>query len=305
MAEDDRVRHLHHRCFHVQREQDAFVFCLGDFVLKERVQRFGGHVCRVNNGTRGVGNALFQDSFATGCFKNDLGSRGFVQRCGHFVREEVTARHGCHACFRVGHPLAHAVRVVLCEFLNRTCGATVRVAFAQNGVHSGTLDRVVTGTGLFFFVCCGRFGIVGQIIALTLKFLDRCNQLRNRSRDVRQFDHVGMGKLHQLTQFCQVVILFLCVCQTLGEGRDNAASQRNIFNTDGHARGGSKAANHWKKRMGRKFRCFVYLCIHNIWRCLFSHDPSPLLRLRTSSRTGRNGLPDVTIRPSGLRIFLC
>jgi len=70
--------------------------------------------------------------------------------------------------FAVSRPVTHAVRVLLCKALNGFGGATVRVTFAQNRVHSGTLDAVIAGADLFFRVGGWRFGIVGQGVALAL-----------------------------------------------------------------------------------------------------------------------------------------
>ena len=60
MAKDDRVGHLHHCCFQVQRKQDAGLFRSGDLFVKERTKRRGRHEGRVNDSTGRKIDPVFQ-----------------------------------------------------------------------------------------------------------------------------------------------------------------------------------------------------------------------------------------------------
>ena len=272
VTEDDRVRNLHHRGLHVQREQNALFLGLLDFLGQERVQRLGGHVGRVDHGALGVGHALFQDGLATCGFQDDLGGGGLVQRRGHLVGGEIARRHRRHAGLAVGGPFAHAVRVGLGVFLHRDGGPAVRVAFAQDRVHGGTLDRVVLGADGLFFFGFRLVGIIGQRVSLRLQFLHRRDQLRDGSGDVGQLDDVGFGRLHQFAQHGQVIGDALVFGQGLREGRDDATGQGDILGADRHARGGGEGLNDRKQRGRCELRRFVYLCIHNIGGFAVSHD---------------------------------
>ena len=90
VTKDDRVRDLHHRGFHVEREQRAFVLGLGDLVREERIERFGGHECSIHHRASGKADAVFQNRFRSiSGDMHDLGGCFTSQRRRGFVREEI------------------------------------------------------------------------------------------------------------------------------------------------------------------------------------------------------------------------
>ena len=208
MAENDRVRNLHHRCFHVQREQRAVFLGFFDLLGQKFIQRLRRHERCVDHGARRESHAVFQHGLGpVSRNMNDSSGTGLgVGQCqGFLVGKEITAGHGGYFGFAVLGPCAHRMRVGHSVFLNRCRSAAVRVALAQHGVYSRSLDRVIGGAGLLFSVGAGGFGIVGQRVALGLQFLDGGNQLRNRSGDIGQLDHVGIRCFHQASHRGQII----------------------------------------------------------------------------------------------------
>ena len=171
------------------------------------------------------------------------------------------------------------MRVLLGIVLHRPRRAAVAVAFAQNRVHGRALDRVIARADRLFLVGRGFFGVVRNVVALRLQLFDGCHQLRDRSRDVGQFDDIRIRRLHQLAQSGQIIGDALRVCQVLGEGRQNTARQRNILgaNTDTRRRG--KLANDGQKRRAGQFRRFVYNGIQYVEVRFICHILLPFLSL--------------------------
>ena len=224
VAKDDRVRHFHHRCLHVQRKQCAFFLGLFDLLGQKLVQRFGRHIRGVDDSAGRKAHAVLQHGLgAVSADVHDFRGTGLRvgQRQGFLVRKEITARHRGHFGFAVLGPCAHRMGVRHGVFLDCIGCPTVRVALAQNRVHSRALDRVIGRTGFLFRIRAGGFGIVGQSVTLTLQFLDRGNQLRRRRRNVRQLDDVGIRRFHQIAKDRQIIGLLLRLGQRVWEGREN------------------------------------------------------------------------------------
>ncbi len=281
VAKDDWVRHFHHRRFHVQREQRAVFLGLFDLLGQEFVQRLGRHEGGVDHSARGERNAILQHGLGpVGGNMHDLGRTGLRlgQRQGFLVREEITARHGRYFGFAVLGPCAHRMGVRHRVFLDRIGRATVRVAFAQNGVHRRALDRVIGRAGFLFRVGAWRFGIVGQRIALTLQFLDRGDQLRHRGRDIRQVDHIGVGRFHQIAQDRQIVGLFLRLGQRVGEGRQNTPRQRDITGAHRNPCRIGKAADDRQQRIACQFGGLIDLRVNDVGCLCLSHGIQPFLK---------------------------
>ena len=49
VTENDRIGDLHHRCFHVQRKQDPFFFCIRDLLFQKSGQLFDLHHGRIDH----------------------------------------------------------------------------------------------------------------------------------------------------------------------------------------------------------------------------------------------------------------
>jgi hypothetical protein len=56
---------------------------------------------------------------------------------------------------------------------------------------------------------------------VSLQFLNRGRQLRDRRADIRKFDDVGVRRFDQFAEFCQSISLLLLVGQFLGETGKN------------------------------------------------------------------------------------
>ena len=59
VAEDDRVRDLHHRRLQMDREQRSRIFRRRDLLGQKRTQCFGRHESRIDDGTGGKVHAIF------------------------------------------------------------------------------------------------------------------------------------------------------------------------------------------------------------------------------------------------------
>ena len=81
----------------------------------------------------------------------------------------------------------------------------------------------------------GSSGYSGEREALGPQLLDRRLELRDRRRDVRQLDHVGLGPVHQLTELGEVVTHLLIGGERLGERRQDPAGERDVTQLDLHA----------------------------------------------------------------------
>ena len=161
--------------------------------------------------------------------------------------------------------------VVLGVFLDRLGGPAIRVAFAQNRVHGRSLDCVIARTRHLFVVGLRVLGVIGQCVSLGLQFGNGRNKLRHRGRDIGQFDHVRIWRLHQFAKRGKVIALALVFAQMFGEGGDDAACQRNVAGSDGDSGGGGKGLNDRKERGRGQFGCFVNLGVDDIGRALISH----------------------------------
>ena len=307
VAKDDRVRDLHHRGFHVQRKQRAFL-CNGcDLGVVKRLQRFDRHECRINDGAFRKAQTILQDRLrAVRCGVYDLGGasglRG-TQRDRGFVAAEIVRAHRGHARFALSGPFAHGMGVGLGECLNRSRGAAVRVAFAQNRIHRRAFDGVIAGAGVFFRVGLWVLGIVGDVIALRLKLFDAGFQLRHRGRDVGQLDHVRIGRFDQLTQTRKVIRNALLGCQVFGEGRNNPARQRNIAGFHVQAGFAKKAFDDRQQRSRGQLGGLIDLGVDNRSGCLSHRSVPPAGRhtivYRPLNGTGR-AVQDATRARGGM-----
>ncbi len=274
MTKDDRVRDLHHGRLQVDREQNAGFHAV-DFGLDEVAQRRGRHKGRVDNGAFFVAQPVFQNGLgAIGGGKDDFRATGLSGGDGgrFFVGKEIVAGHRGDGGLAVCGPFTHRVRVGLGIFLDGLGGAAVRVAFAQDGVHSRPFDRVVTGADVFFLIRCGIGGVGGDGKALRLQFLDRGGQLRHRGRHVRQLDDVGIGRFHQIAQFGQIVRDTLIFVQVIGEGRQDTGRNRNVARCDVDIGSRSKRADDRQQRGAGQFGGFVNNGVNDIGCLCHSYD---------------------------------
>ncbi|MNM76187.1 hypothetical protein D3C81_879980 [compost metagenome] len=229
LAEHDRVGDLHHGGFEVYRQQYALGLGVFDFGGDELAQGFGAQYCAVDD-LAGFDRGLFFQNGGGAVLVQQFDTQaviGFDQR-GFLAAVEVAVAHVCHVGLGVGSPGAHLVRVLACVVLDRQRCAAVGVAFAQHRVHGAALDAVVAGAGFFLGLGGRLVGVVRDVEALALQFLDRGFELRYRGADVRQLDDVGFWRGCQLAQFCQVVGHLLVGAELFREGRKDAAGQRDV-----------------------------------------------------------------------------
>ena len=91
------------------------------------------------------------------------------------------------------------------ELFDGTRSSAVRVAFAENGINGTSQNFCVSGFNLLFSVVLRFLGVVGQSVALRLKFLDSGGQLGDRRADIGEFDNIGFRSFRELTQFGQSI----------------------------------------------------------------------------------------------------
>ena len=86
------------------------------------------------------------------------------------------------------------MRIALGIFLNRFGDTMVRVALTKHRVDGRAKDGRVASVSLLLSV--GRWDrhIVRNIVTVTLELRDGGSELRNRSRDVRKLDQVGLAQ---------------------------------------------------------------------------------------------------------------
>ena len=198
VAEDDRVRDLHHGGLEVGGEQHALFLGAGNLRGEERVQRGGTHHGAVDDLAGQDREGPLEDlDRAVVLDQLDLDVAVGLDDHGLLVGAEVVGGHGGDVGLGLGGPGAHAVRVLPGVVLDRERCAAVRVAFAQHRVDGGALDLVVAGADVRFLVGGGVVRVVRQRIALALKLRDGGLQLRRRGADVGQLDDVGFGLLRR------------------------------------------------------------------------------------------------------------
>ena len=283
MAEDDRVRDLHHRGLQVDREQRAFGLRRLDLGLQKAGQLGHGQEAGIDHGARGqVGAVLQHGHLAVSAGQLDTHAPGLFGRQRHrrLVAAEIARGHRRHAGLAVGGPLAHRMGMRLGIVLDRPRGAAVRIALAQDGVHGRSLQRVVPGADLGLGVVLRIDRIVGQVIALRLQLLDRAHQLRHRGRDVGQLDDVGGGRLDPCAQARQIVRLRLFRGQPFGKRRDDAPRQRDVARRDGDSGRIRKAADDRQQRCRRQLGRLVHLGIDDLGCVVFGHGLLILVLMR-------------------------
>ena len=233
MTEDDRVRDLHHRGLHVQREQQTPVPGVVNLAGQELAECRPAHHRRVDHLTLLQCEAVLENrGFPRRILHHDLHRAGGRHHVRLLAAEEVSFAHVCHVRLHVAGPLTHRMRIGLGVGLDRRRHTTIRIPLSQHGV-----DRTAQHPGIpcldrLFGLTLRFLGIFGHVVPVILQFLDGGLQLRNRCADIWQLDDVGCRSLGQLTQFGQCVILLLFVCEILWEIGNDPASQGNILQVE-------------------------------------------------------------------------
>ena len=264
MTKDDGVADLHHGRFEVHGIKHVFCFCLGQRLGKELIERRNRQERGIHNFAGENSEARLQHRFGSaGC--RVANGQGVV--CGHhhglLVREEIVVSHCCHACLRArGERLVH-VRVLAGVGLDRQGCATIAISLAQHGVDGAALDPVVARAGIPLVVGGGFVGEVRHVEALRLQLGNGALELRDRSRNVGQFDDVGTGSLGKIAKFFECIRHPLFWSQPLREGRQDAAGERNIAGFDGHVRGRGECLHDGQKRSGGQRRSFIGVRVDN------------------------------------------
>ena len=246
MAEDDRVRHLHHRCFKMHGQQHIFSFGIGNFLSEEFPQRISIHHRRVDDFARLQSQHLFKDGHAAVladqfdphrvCFRHHMRLLASI---------EVAVTHRGNVRLRVGTPRSHRVWILLRVIFHRASDSTIRVAFTQHGIDSAAKDFCITTSDFFFLFGRWLAGKIRDVVAVCLQLCNGDRKLRDRRADIRQLDDVGVWLLDHLAEFCQSVRLLLLVRQPLGKTGKNPPGKRNIPSLDSDPRRLRKPANNW------------------------------------------------------------
>ena len=178
MAEHDGIRDLHHGGLEVQGQQQAVLLGGLDLLGVEGAQGLDAHHGGIDDLAIRQGGLLLEDlDAAVLAHELDAHGGGLGHGGGGLAAVEVAAAHVGHAGLGVGGPGAHLVGVLLGEVLHGQRRAAVGVALAEHGVHGtaqhlgvARLDRLL---GLVFRL----LGVVGQVEALGLQFLDGRDEL--------------------------------------------------------------------------------------------------------------------------------
>ena len=106
--------------------------------------------------------------------------------------------------------------------------AAVGVALTQHRVDGAAEHLGVARLDLSFGVIGRLLGIVRDIVAVGLQFLDRCDQLWNGRTDIGQLDDVGFRRLGQGAEMSEFVLDALLGGEVLGEVGEDPTGERNI-----------------------------------------------------------------------------
>ncbi len=238
MAEDDRVRDLHHRGLEVHREQDAVGLGPSDLGGQERAQRRDTHHRRIHYLARQNRNRLPKNGgLAVITQKLDAQRPGLADHRGLLGGPEVVVVHVRDVRLRIGRPRSHAVGMCPGIVLDR-CGRTpIGVPLPQHGVHGAPHQPVVPGANTPVLVGLWIVWKVRKGITLPLQLRDGGLELWARRRDVRQLDDVGLGGLGQFSQLSQGVRAALILLEVFGELGEDPPSQRDVAGLHPHTGG--------------------------------------------------------------------
>ena len=261
MTEQDGIGDLHHGRLDVQREQDAVLLRRLDRVGEERVQRLGVHHRAIDNLAGLKRHLRLQHRRRTVGLPQARFGHSWRRHGGRDFRTvEIVARHMHHAGFRVLAPRAHLVRMAARIRLHGAGGAAVGVALAQHRIDGAAQHLAVAGADFLVRRRRVAVGIVGNVVALALQFLDRGLELRDRGGNIGELDDVGFRLHRQLAELGELVVDLLLGLQLVGEVGDDAAGQRNVLQLHLHAGRAHEGLDDRQQRERRKRRA-----LHRPW----------------------------------------
>ncbi len=257
VAENDRVGNLHHGRLDVQGPHDARFLAVLQSLLEELTQLLAAHEHAVEDFPF-LQRQLFLDlDLAILADELEAHITGLGHGDGLFAGEEIAAAHVVGVGLRRHAPLAHRVRVLACVGLDCRRGATVGVAFAQNGVHRAAQHLAIAGAHFFFRIGLRVFGVVGNVVAQSLQLGDGSLELRYRGADVGQLDDVGFGRGGQFGELGKIVLDALVGTQLIGKACEDAPGKRDVACFDVDVSGGCEGFHDGKQRVGSECWCFV------------------------------------------------
>lgn len=142
------------------------------------------------------------------------------------------------------------MRVGFCKLLDGLGGATVGVAFAEDGVDGRALDLVVAGFDVLFVVRLGGVGVVWDVVALGLKLGDAGLELGDGGGDVGELDDVCLGGLGEEAEVGELVGDALALGQLIGDGCEHAGSERDVSEFDIDTGGADEALDDGQEGVG-------------------------------------------------------
>ncbi len=258
MAEDDRVRDLHHGRLDVQREQHAGLAAILQLAFVELAQRLLAHEHAVDDfagqqaelGLEHDGLAAFGDEL-------HLDVARAVERHRLLAVVEVAVVHVRDMGLRPLLPLAHRMRVLARVFLDGARRAAVGIAFAQHRVDRTADALAVAGLEFLLLVALRVFRVVGNLVAFGLQFAHAGHQLGDRGADVGQLDDVGVGVVGQAPQFTQVIRDFLFGGETPGEFGKHPGRHRDVAADHVHPGGRGEGLDDGQEGIRRQQRRLV------------------------------------------------
>ncbi len=258
MAEDDRVRDLHHRRLQVEREEQALTLCSGDLGVEEAAKRVDVQHRGVNDLPSKHGDRLAQHRrLAVAAEELDAQRARRGDHRGLFSRAEVLGDHVGDVGPRVGAPWAHSVRMSLRVVLHRRRRAPVRVPLAQHRVDGAPHHVVIAGARLDVLVRVQLVGVVRERVAELLELGDRRLQLGQRSGDIRQLDDVRPGALRERAELGERVADALRRLEAVGEAGDDPSGEGDVASFDGDARRRGVGTHHRQERIRRQCRGLI------------------------------------------------
>ena len=258
MAEDDRIRDLHHGRLEVDAEEHALSLGGLDLGGQEGIESIGAH-------HGGIDDLLVEHRH--GCSKRrrvagfidqvDRDRAGPIDDDRLLRRGEVICRHVRHVGLRGGLPRSHAVRVRLGVVLHRRRCPAIRVSLAQNRVDGAAQDLLEAGEGLELLGARRIVRIVRDRRPLGLELGDGSLELRDRGGHVRELDDVGLGFLDHGPELAQGIVDALLGGQRLGKGGQDATGEGDVTRLDGDASLGGIRPDDGQQGVGGEGGCLV------------------------------------------------
>ena len=142
VAENDRMRDLHHCCLHMQREHHPRFSRIFHLFFKELAQRLFAHEHAVDDLAFQQGRLFFQnDDLTTICQQVHFNVTGFIHRHAFFAGIEIAVLHVRNVCAGSRTPFHHRVWMFADILLYSSRRPPVGITFTQHRVDRAAQNR--------------------------------------------------------------------------------------------------------------------------------------------------------------------